>query len=470
MTICQNFPAHLSRRRALGLVLALPALPLKSWGASAVTPSEWLQRWLAAFNDPHDAAYEDFVKAHLPDAVPYLNDDLALREATGGFELLRSEQTQPGEITAWVRDRNWDRFSKVVLSLKAGLLEDIAFAGAPTPAGFAVHRADEVAALDALRQKLQTETRAGRFSGAVLVARGARVLLREAYGTRDAGSVQAATAATRFCIGSMGKMFTAVAILQQAQTGKLRLTDTLVTLLPDYPDTPLARSVTVRHLLTHTGGTGDFFGPDYERQAAQLRTPSDFLRAFGQREVLFAPGSRWGYSNFGFMLLGAILERVCGQPWGLCLQSQVFKPAGMLVTSAVAAAGDTAQPLTGAAQSGLKPLPYYLGQPAGGGYSTVDDLHRFALALQQGQLLDAEHLALLTKPVVPAGSRQWSLGLSIAMRNGASCYGHGGSAPGVNADFAVYPASGYTVVVLCNRGHPHAANVAEFIGSRLPVA
>lgn len=72
-------------------------------------------------------------------------------------------------------------------------------------------------------------------------------------------------------------------------------------------------------------------------------------------------------------------------------------------------------------------------------------------------------------PRVPAGSRQWSLGLSVSRRNRATCWGHGGSAPGVNADFAVYPGSSHVAVVLANRGHPHAANVADFIGARLPI-
>lgn len=141
----------------------------------------------------------------------------------------------------------------------------------------------------------------------------------------------------------------------------------------------------------------------------------------------------------------------------------------MTATSAAASAGDTAVPFNGAAQTGLKPLPYYAGLPAGGGYSTVDDLHRFATALRGSALLDPAHRVLLTTPKVAAGSAQWSLGLRVAMRNGETCYGHRGSAPGVNADFAVSPRSAYVIVVLCNRGHPHASNPAEFVGARLPI-
>lgn len=459
----------LSRRHVLSAALALACLPRRAFAAQPLTSSGWLSSWLAAFNHPGAAVYPDFVKRNIPNLIPYLEEDLGVREASGGLVLLRSELTAPREITAWIRDRNWDRFSKVVLSIGDETIDDLSFAGAPEPPGFAVPRMSEAEALRALARKLRGEATAGRFSGSVLIAKGDHVLLREAYGAQGAANARAVTPATRFCIGSAGKMFTAVGVLQLVQAGRLSLTDTIAMRLPEYPDTPLGRSVTIQQLLTHTGGTGDFFGTDYDAHASELRTPSDFVRLFGRRDPLFPPGSRWGYSNFGFILLGAILEQVCGQAWDAYLERNVFSVAGMRATSAVASAEETAMPLSGATQTGLKPLPYYVGLPAGGGYSTIDDLHRFATALRQDTLLDPTHGHMLTTAVIPAGSARWSLGMRIATRNGATCYGHGGSAPGVNADFAVYPRSAYTIIVLANRGHPHALNVAEFVGARLPI-
>jgi len=459
----------LSRRHALSVGLALACSPRRAFAAQRLTPAGWLSRWLAAFNDPGATAYPDFVGRNIPNLLPYLEEDLGVREASGGLALLRSELTGRREITAWVRDRNWDRFSKVALSIGDDTIDDLSFAGAPAPPDFAVRRMSEAEALHALARKLRGEAAAGRFSGSVLVAKGDHVLLREAYGAQDAANARAVTPATRFCVGSAGKMFTAVGVLQLVQAGQLSLTDTIAMRLPEYPGTPLARSVTVQQLLSHTGGTGDFFGTDYDAHASELRTPSDFIRLFGRRDPLFPPGSRWGYSNFGFILLGAILEQVCGEGWDAYLERNVFGVAHMRATSAVASAEETAVPLSGAAQTGLKPLPYYVGLPAGGGYSTIDDLYRFAMSLQQGALLDPKHRHMLTSAVIPAGSAQWSLGLRIATRNGENCYGHGGSAPGVNVDFAVYPRAGYTIIVLCNRGHPHALNVAEIAGARLPI-
>lgn len=427
----------------------------------SVGSKEWLARWLEAFNGTRASTYADFVRAHSPTLVPYLDDDLGLREASGGFVLLRSEETGPREITAWVRDRRWDRFSRVVLSIGEDRIDDVSFLSAPPPADFKVRRLSERSTLDQLHRKLRTEAAAGRFSGAVLISKGERIVFREAYGRQLSPE-------TRFCIGSMGKMFTAVAVMQLIQKGQLRLKDTIASLLPSYPNTRLAREVTIEHLLTHSGGTGDFFGADYDAHQAELRTPAGFIRLFGQREPAFPPGSRWGYSNFGFILLGAILEQVSDMPWDAYLQANVFRVAGMTSTSPLASGGNTAQPYTGAAETGLKPLPFYVGLPAGGGYSTLGDLHLFAAALRGGRLLDAAHLDLLTRPRIAAGTAQWSLGLRVAARNGASYFGHGGSAPGVNADFAAYPASGYLTVVLANRGHPHAVNVADFVGARLP--
>jgi CubicO group peptidase (beta-lactamase class C family) len=428
-----------------------------------------LQGWLAAFDASDPAAYQAFIAGRMPDAVPYIDDDLAVREASGGLTLLRSETTGPHEIVGRVKDRNWDRFSRVVLSTdEAGKMSDLNFRGTAAPEGFHVARQDQAGALRGLERKLGVEAAAGRFSGAVLVAHRGRVVLRRAYGMADYDRKTPATTSTRFCIGSMGKMFTAVAILQLVQGGRIQLSDVLATHIPDYPNAELARRVTIEHLLTHTGGTGDVFSPQYDGHAPSV-TPADLIKLYGARAPAYAPGARFSYSNYGFVLLGAVVERVTGQPYDAYFRDRIFSVAGMASTSpAPKPSATTAVAYSGAFQTGLKPLAPYFGAPAGGGYSTVEDLHAFAAALAAHKLLDAERLALLTTPRVDAGSARQSLGLSVKSRNGQSCWGHGGAAPGVSSDFAVYPASGFTVAALSNRGYPHADNVAEYIGNRLP--
>ncbi|MBO9560705.1 MAG: beta-lactamase family protein [Caulobacter sp.] len=429
----------------------------------------WFRRWLAVFNGDDPAAYRAFIQAHLPDALPYAEEDLATREASGGFTLLRAAMTGPSELTAWVQDRAWDRFSKVVVTTGPDDgLADIAFSVATPPEGFGIARLGEAQAVAALTGKLRVEAAADRFSGAVLAAQGDRVILREAYGQADRARRRKVQTGTRFCIGSMGKMFTAVSILQQIQFGRIRLADPVIALLPDYPNAALARRLTVEHLLTHTGGTGDIFGPFHDTHQAELRTVSDYVRLYGPREPLFEPGARFAYSNYGFVLLGAILERVAGESYEAYFEAHVFGPAGMTATGQTPRDGD-ALPYAGGALAGMTPLTPYTGLPAGGGYSTVDDLHAFATALREHRLLDAAHTMLATTPRVAAGgASRWGLGFRIQSRNGATCYGHGGGAPGVNGDLAIYPGSGYVTAVLSNRGHPTAVNPAEYLGNRLP--
>lgn len=441
--------------------------------ADSKAAEAWLQRWLAVFNAGDPIAYRAFVVAHAPDLEPYVDEDLGVLEASGGFDLLRTETAAPATVTAFVKDRAWDRFSKVTLSADSDArIADLSFGGSTSPPGFQIARLDERAAIAALAGKLTRRADAGLFSGAVVVARDNRTLFRAAHGLADHDRRRANTPATRFCIGSMGKMFTAVAVVQLIQTGKMGLTDTVATHLPDYPNPALAKRLTIEQLLTHTGGTGDIFGPFHDAHAAELVTVADYVRLFGPREPIFEPGARWGYSNYGFVLLGAILERVSGRPYEAVFAERVFGPAGMTATGQRPEGGGvTALSYTGTVRSGLHALTPYLGLPAGGGYSTVDDLHAFANALRDHRLLDARHTALLTTGRVDAsGGSRWALGFKVQTRNGEPCYGHGGAAPGVNGDLSIYPRSGYVTIALCNRGHPMAVNASECVGNRLPAA
>ena len=113
----------------------------------------------------------------------------------------------------------------------------------------------------------------------------------------------------------MNKMFTAVATLQLVEAGKLALDDPIGKYLPDYPNKEVASKVTVRHLLTHTGGTGDIFGPEFEQHRLKLREHRDYVKLYGARGLTHEPGARFEYSNYGFVLLGALIEKVSGESY-----------------------------------------------------------------------------------------------------------------------------------------------------------
>jgi CubicO group peptidase (beta-lactamase class C family) len=264
----------------------------------------------------------------------------------------------------------------------------------------------------ASRQKLAQDTISGRFAGAVLIAYNGKPVFAQAYGLADREHNIPNTLRTRFRIGSMNKIFTATAVLQLAQHGKLGLDDLVGKYLIDYPNRDVATQVTIRDLLTHTGGTGDIFGPEFDAHRLELRTIDDYLNLYGNRGLNFEPGSRFEYSNYGFILLGAIVEKVSGESYYDYVRDHVYRPTGMTSTGSEPEGQGVADLSIGytamGAGNGLRPntgmLPYR-GTSAGGGYSTVGDLLRFANAVQQDKLLDAHYTELLTagKVVTPGG-------------------------------------------------------------------
>jgi CubicO group peptidase (beta-lactamase class C family) len=327
----------------------------------------------------------------------------------------------------------------------------------------------------ALRARLAAATEAGEFSGAVLVARDGRTLFEGAYGLADRERGVANTPRTQFRVGSMYKMLTAVATLQLVQAGTLRLDAPLGTYLQDYPNADVASKVTPHHLLTHTGGTGDIFGPQFTANRTQLRTTGDYLRLYGTRPLQFTPGAQHVYSNYGFMLLGALVERVSGTSYDAHVAARVLAPAGMTATGTApedslvpGRSGGYMRQASGTLVSNAPTLPYR-GTPAGGGYSTVGDFARFATALRERRLLDSTHTALLLSGKVAVGpGLQYAYGFMDRVVAGRRFVGHGGGAPGMNGELAFEPNGGYVVVVLSNLDPPAAGQVASFILSRLP--
>jgi D-alanyl-D-alanine carboxypeptidase len=327
----------------------------------------------------------------------------------------------------------------------------------------------------ALRARLESATMLDEFSGAVLVVRDDSTVFEGAYGLADRERASPNSPLTQFRVGSMNKMLTALSVLQLVQAGKVRLDVPLGTYLTDYPNPDVASTVTLHHLLTHTGGTGDIFGPEFNAHRLELRETDDYLRLYGARGLQFAPGTRWGYSNYGFMLLGAVIERVSGMSYDAYVAENVLAPAGM--TSTGAAPENSLVPgrsvgymWSGSALVSNAPTLPYRGTPAGGWYSTVRDFERFAVALREHRLLDAAHTALLLDGKVMMGQSvvQYAYGFMNRVQVGRRLVGHGGSAPGMSGELSFEPNGGYTVVVLSNFSPPAAALIEAFILNSVP--
>ena len=160
-------------------------------------------------------------------------------------------------------------------------------------------------------------------------------MFSQAYGLANREKKTPNQPSTQFRIGSMNKMFTAVSILQLVQAGKIQLTDPFGTYLTDYATKDASSKVTIHQLLTHTGGTGDIFGPEFDAHRLELRTLQDYVKLYEKRGLQFEPGTRWEYSNYGFLLLGAVIEKVSGQTYYDYVREHVFKPAGMNSTDSL---------------------------------------------------------------------------------------------------------------------------------------
>ena len=433
--------------------------------------------WLESFNRGDRDAYRDFMQKNYPTGLEHLDRYADFREMTGGFDLKKLEESTPDKLTALVQERGSDQMARITMEVEAAdphHITNLDLRAVPRPAEFALPHLSQSELLAATKKKLEHAVATDHFSGAVLIEKEGKPVFSDAEGLADREHKIPNTLKTRFRIGSMNKMFTAVSTLQLVQGGKLGLDDPIGKYLTDYPNKDVASKVQIHHLLTHTGGTGDIFGPEFDAHRLELRTLDDYVKLYGKRDLKFEPGSKWEYSNYGFILLGVIIEKVSGQSYYDYVREHIYVPAGMTATGSEPE--DTSVPDRSVGYTKMdspqwKPntdtLPYR-GTSAGGGYSTVEDLARFAAALEQHKLLNAHYTELLTtgKPGTPDNS--YAFGFGDHKINGIRCFGHGGGAPGMNGQLEICPSDGYVVAVLANEDPPAAGRMADFIASRLP--
>ena len=432
--------------------------------------------WLDSFNAGDAEKHKEFLRKNAPTRLERADREMGLREMSGGFDLKKLEETTPTKIVALVQERASDQFVRFTLEVDANephQITRLGLQGTARPLEFALPHLSDDELIAALRKKLDEMAAADRFSGTALVARNGKTVFAQAYGFSDREKKTANTLKTRFRIGSMNKMFTAVATLQLVQSGKLDLKAPFGKYLTDYPNKDVASKVTIEQLLSHTGGTGDIFGPEFDKRRLELKTLQDYVSLYGSRGPDFEPGSRWSYSNYGFLLLGVLIEKVSGQSYYDYVRDHIYKPAGMTGTASepeeqtVVDRSIGYTRFTGALQPNTDTLPYR-GTSAGGGYSTVEDLLKFATALQTHKLLNAQYTEILTTGKVATPGGKYAYGFQDAMVNGTRCFGHGGGAPGMNGELKICPGPGYVITVLSNLDPPAASRVADFITNRLP--
>jgi D-alanyl-D-alanine carboxypeptidase len=446
---------------------------------STISAVRLAQDWLHAINTADDAAYLRFVEDRGPLLLGGRERWLELRSNLRGLQLCGIKSADPGSVDLWMFDPNFDSYAVAQFKLGATAADKIEFVFLrvtdDVPPGFA--RPPKLARsmlIEAVQARLASRVARDQFSGAVLLAQRGRVLFQRAYGLADREHHRPNALDTQFRFGSMGKMFTAVAIMQLSQDGRLDLGAPIGRYLPDYPNQDVAARVTVAHLLSHTGGTGDIFGPAGNAHKESLRGLRDYVDLFGTRPLDFTPGSRSEYSNYGFILLGRIVEEVSGLSYDDYIQRNIFEPASMASTGNLPESMVLPRRAVGYMGSGTQlgradeALPLS-GTSAGGGYSTVGDFYRFVNGLTSHRLLRSDTLQRLIDGGIRTDDGQFAhFDFGGSMEGTGRYIGHTGDGPGQCGALYHFLDSNFTVIVLSNRDPGTAESIALFAAHRLP--
>jgi CubicO group peptidase (beta-lactamase class C family) len=309
--------------------------------------------------------------------------------------------------------------------------------------------------LQAVDRFIAAELARQRIPGlSVAILRGDSVLLARGYGFANLEHRVPATDSTVYQSGSVGKQFTAAAIVMLAEAGKLGLDDHITRYLPDGP--PSWRAITVRHLLTHTSGI-----PEYTDSLVDLHrdySEDSLVHLASTLPVEFLPGERWSYSNTGYMLLGAIIRRVTGGFYGDFLKQQIFAPLGMRTARIVSEADIVPNRSAGYRlvkgkiqnQDWVSPT---LNTTADGAlYFTVRDLSQWAIALNHQRTPSPAGLRASWTPVRlnNGGTYPYGFGWMVTEQRGHLRIGHTGSWQGFRGSIQRYPEYDLTIIALAN--------------------
>jgi D-alanyl-D-alanine carboxypeptidase len=299
---------------------------------------------------------------------------------------------------------------------------------------------------------------------AVMVRREGKVALLEGYGLANLEHDVRVTPQSVFQSGSMGKQFTAMAVMMLAEEGKLSLDDRIAKHL----SVPSSWSrITVRHLLTHTSGLGDY-PEDFSLQ--KNYTEAELLKMIAGQPLEFAPGEKWNYSNLGYVTLGILIHKISGEFYGDLLQKRIFGPLGMKRTRVINEADiipnrAAGYELKGGALKNQEWVAPALNTTADGSlYFTAEDIAKWDEALEAKKLLSPAGFEQMWTPVKLNNGSSAPYGFGWGIRqtdSGRRVLEHGGAWQGFATYIARYPDDRLTVVVFCNRAGADAAYIAK---------
>ena len=419
-------------------------------------------------NDPaqirrfiEDALTEKFQK--IAPMEEHINVVLGIFRQTGGvdFHSIRTYVPERKEETVVIlKDRLYESWRAFVISFDGSekyLIAGLRFNDARTPSNVKEPSLSEKQFIKTVKDLLPRLCEKDMFSGTVLIAKGDKVLLEYACGEASKRFHVPMNIETKLNLGSMNKMFTATAIAQLVEKGKLSYQDPISKYLDEsWLPEEMTSKITIHHLLTHSSGLGSYFNETFMKSSRALyRKLDDYKPLVRDEKLAFEPGQRFRYSNTGMFLLGVVVESVTGQSYFDYIRENISKPAGMTNTDCYEMDYPVENLAIGYSPDRNNPYGWQnnffkhvvKGGPAGGGFSTVRDLHRFALALQGGILVSADSLENLWKDHLGAN---YGYGFGITEGPYGKVVGHSGGFSGINGNLDIFLDKGYIVAVLSN--------------------
>jgi D-alanyl-D-alanine carboxypeptidase len=407
-------------------------------------------------------------------------------DQSGGVELVNTTVVSRDLVEFHVSSRRGEHRAKIYVfgdKRQPGKIREFGFVPEPSP-GFLEQdkwpstRLSESEVIEEMYRHVDLHDKNDVFSGAVLVAKDNKVIFEKAVGLAERSFSVPTRMDTKFHLGSMNKMFTSLSIAQLVEQGRLSFEDRISKVLPEYPNKENAEKIAIHHLLTHTAGLGSLFDrAGYDRREKYANSIS-YFKLFAKEPLIFEPGTNHSYSNEGFIVLGAVIEKLTGQNYHDYVRERIFRPSGMLDTDAYAM--DEVIPNLAVGYARFEDDPFgidrrrpnwmflgWRGNACGGGYSTSLDLLKFSNALRHYKFVGKDLTEKLTSK--QSSMPGYGMGFQLEERNGRKIVGHGGGGPnsGINSQLSMFWDGSYTVAVLGNYDAPAASNltggICEFL-------
>jgi CubicO group peptidase (beta-lactamase class C family) len=409
----------------------------------------------------------------------HINVFLQVYRETGGIEFSGIRTYVPerkGDTVVILKDRNFDSWRAFTIRFADPpdyVISGLGFNIARAPSGLVEPPLAEEQVVEETKALVARLIDKGVFSGALLIAKGDKVLLAMAGGEASKRFHVPNNIDTKFNLGSMNKMFTSTAIARLVEQGKLSFNDPISQFIDEsWLPRAVTEKITIHHLLTHSSGLGSYFNEKYQKSSRELfRKLDDYKPLIKDDRPAFEPGQRFQYSNTGMFLLGVVIEKVTGEDYFDHIRKAISEPAGMTNTDCYEMDYPVENLAIGYSPDWKSPYGWQnnlykhviKGGPAGGGFSTVRDLHKFALALLSGKLVSKETLKTMWTDYLGAN---YGYGFRVAVDAAGRVVGHSGGFDGINSNLDIFLDSG-TIVAVMSNVDMGASPVARKIGQLL---